>query len=924
MSDWYQLKINQVLEQLDTDVSQGLTGTQVSQRWEKYGPNELIERGRKSPWKIIWEQLTAPLVVMLIIAAGLSIFIGDYKDVLAIMAIVLLNAILGFRQEYKAEEAMAALKKLATPIVKVRRDGQIQEISARELVPGDIVLLEAGNLVPADGRLIESANLKIQEAALTGESETVEKKAKAVFETEQPLGDRLNVVYMGTTVTYGRATVAISDTGMQTQLGHIADMIQTVESEPTPLQKRLEQLGKVLGAIAVAIAAVIFVLGLLRGEQPQEMFLTAVSLVVAAVPEGLPAVVTIALAMGAKRMLKRHALIRKLPAVETLGSVTIICSDKTGTLTQNQMTVVMLDVAGQRIDLTNRFENKGENLNVVEAQATELITQPALALLLVSGALCNDATLDPNNNGALTFRAIGDPTETALVVAAARVGLVKGKLEQLFCRTAEVPFDSERKLMTTLHHCPSAQEQIPPALASALTLTSQDGVPQSLSFTKGAIDSILDISDRVWVNDHTEPIDESKRERIRESHDQLAQEGLRVLGVAFRSWESTPSEQGEESLENNLVFIGMVGMIDPARPEVKTAIHTCQAAGIRPVMITGDHPLTAQHIASELGITKNGNLLKGQTLNKMSIEELEEIAESIDVYARVSPEHKLNIVQALQDKGHIVAMTGDGVNDAPALKKADIGVAMGITGTDVAKEASDIVLQDDNFATIVASVEEGRVIYDNIRKFIKYTLTGNGGELWVILLAPFLGMPLPLEPLQILWINLIADGMLALALSVEPAERNVMHRRPYKPNESIFSRGVGRDILWIGLLLGIVLLGVAAGYWFSEPGNVRLMQTMVFTTLAFCRITLALAVRSDRDSLFKIGVLSNKPLLGVVLITFALQFAVVYVPFLQDFFETTALSGQHLAISLGLSILVFASVELQKWLMRGRKRTEQN
>ncbi|MGQ4649905.1 HAD-IC family P-type ATPase [Lyngbya aestuarii] len=919
MSNWYQLGISEVLQQLDTDVTHGLTDAQVNHRRQTYGANELVERGRKNPWKILWEQLKAPLVVMLVIAAIISLAVGDYKNSIAIMAIVLLNAFLGFDQERKAEEAMAALKKLATPEVKVRRNGQVQEVSASELVPGDIVLLEAGNLVPADGRLLESFNLRVQEASLTGESEPIEKNEQVIFDTEQPLGDRLNMVYMGTTVTYGRSTVAIAETGMQTQLGNIANLIQTVESEPTPLQRRLEQLGKILGLIAVAIAGVIFVLGLLRGEELKDMFLTAVSLVVAAVPEGLPAVVTIALALGAKRMLKRHALIRKLPAVETLGSITTICSDKTGTLTQNRMTVTVLDVAGERLDFTNIRQETLEPENLVGQEASVLNNNPTLSLLLTSGTLCNDAVLEANAPGEPLNQAIGDPTETALVVAAARVELLKASLERVFPRIAEVPFDSERKCMTTLHQCPATAAEIPSTLASAWSLIQLEGVPTCLSFSKGAIDTLLDISSAVWVNDHIEPLNETWCERIKEAHDLLAKDGLRILAVAFRSWQSTPPDQQQQTLERDLILIGLVGMIDPARPEVKAAIQTCQTAGIRAVMITGDHPLTARHIANELGITSNGNLLTGQELNQLSIEELEEIVESVDVYARVSPEHKLNIIQALKDKGHIVAMTGDGVNDAPALKKADIGVAMGVTGTDVAKEASDVVLQDDNFATIVAAVEEGRVIYDNIRKFIKYTLTGNGGELWVILLAPFLGMPLPLEPLQILWVNLIADGMLALALSVEPAESNVMRRRPYKPNENIFGRGVGRDIVWIALVLGLGLLAVAYGYWSVDSSNIKMMQTMVFTTLAFSRMGLALALRSERDSLFKIGLLSNKPLLGVVFLTFVLQLVVLYVPFLQGFFGTTALAWDDLAICLGLSILLFVAVELEKLLLHGRK-----
>lgn len=933
MIDWYQLSATEALEKLETDVSVGLSEAEVSRRREKYGMNELIEGGQKSPWQILWEQFSAPLVVMLIVAAAISTFLEDYKNAIAIMAIVILNAFLGFRQEYNAEQAMAALKKLATPTVKVRRDGQVQEVSSRDLVPGDIVLLEAGNLVPADGRLLESFNLRVQEAALTGESEPVEKEAEAAFETEQGLGDRLNMVYMGTTVTYGRSTIAIASTGMETELGHIANLIQTVDSEPTPLQKRLEQVGKTLGAIAVAIAGVIFILGILRGEDFKEMFLTAVSLVVAAVPEGLPAVVTIALALGANRMLKRNALIRKLPAVETLGSVTTICSDKTGTLTKNQMTVTTLDLVGQRFNFDSLGKSKENNPELTDPELTapELINKPQVGLLLLSGALCNDSVLDSkgnSNNKEGTGNAIGDPTETALAVAGARIGLWKSDLERLFPRIAEVPFDSDRKRMTTLHQCPTDGAAIPYALASTWSWLQDNGAAPSVVFSKGAINSLLDISDRIWVGDRPEPLDKNWRDRIAAIHDELAQDGLRVLAIGFSPLDSNilpigeqVSEQvSEQILESNLIFLGLVGIIDPARPEVKTAIATCQSAGIRPVMITGDHQLTARHIATELGITKSGGVMTGQALNSISTEELEKEVEGIGVFARVSPEHKLNIVQALKSRGHIVAMTGDGVNDAPALKKADIGVAMGITGTDVAKEASDMVLENDNFATIVAAVEEGRTIYDNIRKFIKYVLTGNGGELWVILFAPFWGMPLPLEPLQILWVNLIADGLLALALSVEPGESNVMQRSPYKPNESIFGRGMGIDIVWIALVLGIILLGVAIAYYDPEAPEQILMRTMVFSTLSFSRIGLALAIRSDRDSLWQIGLLSNKPMLAVVIVTFILQVALLYAPWLPGIFGTVALSAKNLAIVLGLSLAMFLAVEAKKFFLRLQTR----
>jgi Ca2+-transporting ATPase len=994
MTNWYRLEAADVLDHLKTDLERGLSQAEVQRRLAEHGPNELIERGLKSPWLILWEQLTAVMVVILIIAAVTSAALGDYKDAVAIVAIVVLNAVLGFTQEYRAEKAMVALKKLAVPTVKVRRDGHVREISARELVPGDVVLLEAGTLVPADGRLLESANLRAQEAALTGESEPVEKSPGALAGGDPasvalssskgsgqalPLGDRRNMVYMGTVVTYGRGLAVVTETGMGTELGRIAEMIQTVKREPTPLQRRLEQLGRGLAVAALAIVAVVFALGVLRGEDLRLMFLTAISLAVAAVPEGLPAVVTIALALGAQRMLKRRALIRKLPAVETLGSVTVICSDKTGTLTENRMTVTVLDVAGHTLNLTEilhrgqpvwmpssvgaeeqrsrgaeepgtteaggqggRGEFTSALLSPDSPPLAEAATMPdtpaarlapSLQLLLAGGALCNDAILElaaactepsgcaqdgrsrSDRTGGL--RAVGDPTEGALVVAAAQFGLLKAELERALLRVAEVPFTSERKRMTVVVQSPKSE--VPSQGRGTLEtpdlgLWTSDLGPWTV-FTKGAVDSLLEVSNQVQVDSQTEPLTDDWRQRIQAANDRLAQDGMRVLGVAFRPLESLPDDGLEETLERDLTFVGLVGMIDPPRPEVKEAVQTCKTAGVRPVMITGDHPLTAQHIARELSIA-DGRVMTGQDLARMSVEELESIVEEVPVYARVSPEHKLKIVQALQDKGQIVAMTGDGINDAPALKKADIGVAMGITGTDVSKEAADMVLLDDNFATIVAAVEEGRVIYDNIRKFIRYTMTSNAGEIWVMLLAPFLGMPLPLLPLQILWINLVTDGLPGLALTVEPAERDTMRRPPYHPQESIFGRRMGRDILWIGLLMGLVSLGM--GFWGWSTGR-STWQTMVFTTLTLSQMGNALALRAERDSLFTIGLGSNKALLGTVLLTFVLQLAVVYVPFLQGFFKTVALPPGDLAVSLALSMVVFWGVESEKWLLR-RKR----
>ncbi|HIQ01071.1 MAG TPA: cation-translocating P-type ATPase [Anaerolineales bacterium] len=905
MTDWYRLEETEVLSALETHPEQGLSQAEAERRLAEHGPNELIERGVKSPWRILWEQLTTVMVIILIVSAVISAFLGDYKDAVAIMAIVVLNGILGFTQEYRAEKAMAALKKLAVPTVKVRRDGQVRQISARELVPGDVVLLEAGGLVPADGRLVECVNLRTQEAALTGESEPVEKHSDPFTKPDLPLGDRRNMVYMGTVVTYGRGLAVVTETGMRTELGHIADIIQTVEREPTPLQRRLEQLGRGLALAALAIVAVVFALGLLRGEDARLMFLTGISMAVAAVPEGLPAVVTIALALGAQRMLRRRALIRKLPAVETLGSVTVICSDKTGTLTENRMTVTVLDVMGetQRVETLLR-----QGVPVLDADlvAGERPPVRSLGLLVRAATLCNDATLVEADETGGEYQAIGDPTEGSLVVAAAQLGFLKSRLEQRWPRVAEVPFTSERKRMTTIH-----QSDISPQQSDA---PWQDA--PFVAFCKGAVDGMLEITTQVWSGDRAVPLTDELRRRILAANDRLAQDGQRVLGVAFRPLSELPTTADEAEVEREMTFVGLVGMIDPPRPEVKEAVQTCKTAGIRPVMITGDHPLTAQHIARELGIAADGRALTGQELARMSAEEMEEIVEEVEVYARVSPEHKLKIVQALQERGHIVAMTGDGVNDAPALKKADIGVAMGITGTDVSKETADMVLLDDNFATIVSAVEEGRTIYDNIRKFIKYTISSNVGEIWVMLLAPFLGMPLPLLPLQILWVNLVTDGLPGLALTVEPAERGTMRRPPHHPQESIFGRGIGRHILWGGLLMGLVSLGM--GFWAWRAGRSD-WQTMLFTTLTLSQMGNALAVRSSRDSLFQIGLLSNKALLGAVLLTFGLHMAVVYIPFLQDLFKTVALPPGDLLISLALSTVVFWGVELEKWLLRHRR-----
>jgi Ca2+-transporting ATPase len=858
--DWYRLSAEEVAAKLGS-TAEGLSAARAQALLAEHGPNELLVGGVRSPWKILFEQFTAFMVLTLIVAAVISAALGDLKDAIAIGVIVLLNALLGFSQEYRAEKAMAALKKMAVPHARVRRGGETIEISSSELVPGDLLYLEAGNLIPADCRLLESVHLQVQEAALTGESEPIRKVTEPIDTPELSLGDRRNMVYRGTFVSNGRGAALVTATGMGTELGRIATLLHTVEQEQTPLQKRLDVLGKRLAAIALAIVTAIFVQGILRGEDLKLMFLTAVSIGVAAIPEGLPAVVTIALTLGAQRMLKRKVLVRRLSAVESLGSITVICSDKTGTLTENRMTVATLYPEDSRF-------------------------------LLLGGALCNDAIIQPNGE------VLGDPTETALATAAARQELDRARVEPVLPRVGEIPFDSSRKRMTTVHDRTGEAPMLPPALQSA----------SRLAFTKGAVDGLLKLSTQVWSDGQAVPLDAARLAKLEQVHESMAGQGMRVLGVAFRTLAP-----GAEAVEAELTFIGMTGIIDPPRQEAAAAVAKCQSAGIQGVMITGDHPATAVHIAGQLGLAGNGSVIKGSELEGMSVDDLKQRANNATVYARVSPEHKLKIVDALQELGHIAAMTGDGVNDAPALKKADIGIAMGITGTDVAKEAADMVLLDDNFASIVAAVEEGRIIYDNVRKFIRYILGTNAGEICLMVAAPFAGMPLPLLPLQILWLNLVTDGLPALALGVEPAERNVMQKPPHPPSESVFARGLGVHVAWVGTLMGALCLGV--GYWYWSQGNPH-WQTILFSTLTFMQMAHVMAIRSEDQSLFTIGVFSNRYMVAAVTLTFVLQLALIYVPFLQSFFSTTALTGEELAVSIGLSLIIFIAVELEKWKSR--------
>jgi Ca2+-transporting ATPase len=879
----HQKEIGDIIEELRSS-PQGLSEDEVRKRLETYGFNELKEKKKNTPFMMFLDQFKDFMILVLIAAALISGIIGELSDTIAIVIIVVLNAIIGFVQEYRAEKAMEALKMMAAPAATVIRSGMPANIPASQLVPGDIVILEAGKIVPADMRLIELAQLKVEEAALTGESIPVEKHVRVLHDTVIPLGDRKNMVYKGTIVSYGRGRGIVVATGMETELGKIAMMLQEEEEVKTPLQKRLARFGQRLAIAVLAICGIVFIAGLIRGESPVLMFLTSISLAVAAIPEALPAVVTISLALGAKKMVRQNALIRKLPAVETLGSVTYICSDKTGTLTLNKMAIEEIYVDGK---LVRSSDIKVQNLK----SPLHTLDSP-LQTFFMALALSNDAAVDKDG------KVMGDPTEIALYMAAETAGFKKDVIIKEFPRSAEIPFDSERKCMTTFHVIPS-----PPSLEKG----------RFVSFTKGAIDVLIEKSINILTSDGLRRIDAKELFKINE---RMAADGLRVLCIAMRRWGDLPDDvSSPENVETGLTILGLVGLMDPPREEVKEAVSLCKTAGIKPVMITGDHPITARAIAKRLGILEEDSksIITGRKLAELSMEEFEEGVEKIRVYARVAPEQKLKIIKALQDKGQFVAMTGDGVNDAPALKRADIGIAMGITGTDVSKEASHMILLDDNFATIVKAVKEGRKIYDNIRKFIKYLLSTNSGEVWTLFLAPMIGLPIPLLPIHILWINLMTDGLPALALSVEPAEGDVMKRPPVHPKESIFAHGLGFFALWVGLLMAGLVLSVQA--WAIKTGHSH-WQTMVFTVLCLMQLGNALAIRSERESLFKIGLFTNKPLLGAVLLSFTFQLATIYIPVLNPVFKTQPLDLDELVISLGLASMIFFAVEIEKWWKR--------
>lgn len=943
---WHTVDANRALELLQSNRRTGLTVGQVAERQQIYGLNELVEMPGRSPWSILLDQFKNIMLIMLIAVAVISGLLdffdwragelarGDvpFKDTIAILAIVILNGILGYMQESRAEKALAALKNLASPRVRVLREGRISEIDAKELVPGDVMFLEAGVQVSADGRLLEAINLQIREAALTGEAHAVNKLVDVQLPDDTSLGDRTNTVFQGTEVVQGRGTVLVTNTGMETELGKIASMLQTVEVEPTPLQHRMDQLSQALVYGSLSLVAIVVVVGLITAGlgSLRELLEVSLSMAVAVVPEGLPAVITVTLALGTQRMVRRQALIRRLPAVETLGSVTTICSDKTGTLTQNKMVVKSVHPGAASFHVTGEGYCPQGEFFLPEAQsASDISDHPDLRALLLASLLCNDAAFQKEKG---EWAILGDPTEGALLVAAAKAGLHQNEWMYQLPRVQEFPFSSERKRMSVIvqgitsetiadnptaqrHGSDAAQSSTPPRLPFIPT------VPWFLC-SKGSPELVLERCQQVQIGAAVQSLTPLQRVQILEQNNLLAGRGLRVLGFAYKPLDRLPAEGTEDTTEQAMVWLGLMSMLDAPRPEAREAVARCRSAGIRPIMITGDHQLTAQAIAEDLGISNPGDeVLTGRDLEKLNLAELQEHVDRVSIYARVAPEHKLRIVQALQQQREIVAMTGDGVNDAPALKQADIGIAMGITGTDVSKEASDMVLLDDNFATIVAAVEEGRVVYTNIRRFIKYILGSNIGEVLTIAASPLIAgaAGVPLTPLQILWMNLVTDGLPALALAVEPAEPTVMQRPPHNPSESIFARGLGWYMIRIGLTLATITIALmiwSYPYTQSTGTDPNRWKTMIFTTLCLAQMGHAMAIRSNTQLTIELNPFSNPFLLIAVGLTSILQLMLIYVPQLRDFFGTHYLNATELAICLGTSLLMFVWVELEKLFFR--------
>lgn len=931
---WHALGSDEVLKHLDTIADKGLTEAEAARRLEQYGPNSLQEKPPTTFLQMLIEQFNNFLVIMLIVASVISAILGDYVEAVAILMIVILNATLGVIQERNAAQALEALRKLAAPEAHVLRDGSRKTIPSPQLVPGDVVLLEAGNFIPADVRLTDAVNLRVEEAALTGESVPVQKDATIRLEADIPLGDRKNTAFMGTLVNYGRGRGVVVATGMHTQIGLIAEMLQSVEEEETPLQKRLDQLGKTLGWAALAICALVFLIGWLRGHELLDMFMIAVGLAIAAVPEGLPAVVTISLALGMREMIHRHALIRRLSSVETLGSTTTICSDKTGTLTQNEMTATRLWAGGQMIEITGSgYTPEGEFR--VDGKKVNLGDYPAALTALWAAALNNDAGLEESGSedGRKTYRMVGDPTEGALIVAAAKADVTIDELTAAYPRVQEVPFDSARKRMITIHNI------VDPRPDDASPFYDREKHHWHAITIKGAPDMVLDLCKYYQkMDDVIAPLNEAMRDQILEANERMTDDALRVLGMAYRVVKDGVDVTQPDALEQDLVFAGLVGMIDPPRAEVPPALKLATQAGIRTVMITGDFANTARAIAQSIGLLRPGHqVLTGPELNEMDDRTLQEQVKKTDVFARVSPEHKMRIVQALRAGKEVVAMTGDGVNDAPSIKQSDIGVAMGITGTDVAKESADMVLTDDNYVSIVAAVEQGRIIYDNIRKFVFFLLSSNVAEIMIIFLATLAGLPTPLTAIQLLWLNLLTDGAPALALAMEKGDPDIMRRKPRPTEEPIINRSMGlgitiQTIAQTGAVLGAFIVGLL---WHLDTAlpegqnlflgllqhdwrgvDVQTAETMAFVTLSLCELFRAYTVRSERLSIFQIGVFSNKYMQYAVGLSITLLLLVVSVPFLQPIFNTHFMTGTEWAVVLGLATIPAVAEEITKFFLR--------
>ena len=892
--EWYRQTKEKLLSNLNTNVDSGLSSEDVENRLKKYGPNELKEEEKRSLLSKILAQFNDFLVIILIVASIISFAVGEKADSIVILAIVVINAFLGLYQEGKAEKSLEALKKMAAPNAKVIRNGATTIVPADTLVPGDIVLLESGDIIPADLRLIESSNLKIEEASLTGESVPVEKNGLTTFDKEASLGDRINMAYMSTIVTYGRGRGIVVETGHGTEIGKIATMIQTFEDESTPLQKKLDQLGKYLGIACIIVCALVFGIGILQGRDILEMFMVAISLAVAAIPEGLPAIVTIVLALGMNRMVKRNAIVKKLLAVETLGCTTVICSDKTGTLTQNEMTVVKAYTNGKIIDITGTgYEPKGEFL--LDESSIDPKENVNLNTLISIGILCNDATLEETSE---SYRIIGDPTEGSLITLAGKGGLYKNEINNKYPRIEEIPFDSDRKMMTTFH---------------------KDFFPDKLvSFTKGAPDIVINKCENIYLNGEIVPFTDELKKEVLDINSRFSRKALRVLAFAFRKYDNLPNEITSDVVENNMIFAGLVGMIDPPREEAKKAIKHCKEAGIKTVMITGDYKETAFAIAKELGMVEHEDeAIMGKELDNVSDEDLKELVKQKRVYARVSPEHKVRIISALKANGEIAAMTGDGVNDALALKRADIGVAMGITGTDVAKNTAEVILTDDNFASIVAAVEEGRIIYSNIKKFVFFLLSCNIGEILIVFLSILFNLPVPLIPIQLLWLNLVTDSFPALALGVEKGDPEIMKIPPRNSNEPILDKGMVRAIIFQSIAIAAgSLLAYIWGLKTYGMDNLIIARTMTFATLITAELLRAFSSRSERHTIFEIGVFSNKKLTYATLFSLILLIVVIYLPILQPIFDTYPLGFMDWLIVLLLSFLPLLVGEVYKIFTR--------